>query len=103
MGLTIALDILPVDLELLHRLMDKHLPGVEVWAYGSRVQGNAGTYSDLDLAVFLPAARWAEMGGLKEALEESNLPFRVDLHLWEELPAWLKERIRRRHQVLRTC
>ena len=37
--------------ERLEALLREHLPGVEVWAYGSRVNGRSHDGSDLDLVL----------------------------------------------------
>ena len=37
---------------------------------------------------------------LKEALGESNLPFRVDVFLWDSMPEQFRERVRPNHVVL---
>ena len=37
----------------LEALLREHVPGVEVWAYGSRVNGESHDGSDLDLAAVL--------------------------------------------------
>ena len=52
----------------------------EVRAFGSRVDGSAKDYSDLDVAVVAPnkIKRRTKML-LREAFEESDLPFRVDV------------------------
>ena len=39
----------------LEALLREHVPGVEVWAYGSRVNGESHDGSDLDLALRGPA------------------------------------------------
>jgi len=36
----------------------------------------------------------------KEALDDSNIPFRVDLHVWDEVPARFQEIIRKEHLLL---
>ena len=41
-----------------------------------------------------------QVGDLREVLEESNLPFRVDLFVWDEVPESFRERIEREHVVL---
>ena len=41
--------------EQLEALLSKHVPGVEVWAYGSRVNGESHDGSDLDLVLRGPA------------------------------------------------
>jgi predicted nucleotidyltransferase len=50
----------------------------EFYAYGSRVKGTAEKYSDLDLC-FQENIPWNILSHIKEELEESNLPFKVDL------------------------
>ncbi|GAA0547139.1 nucleotidyltransferase domain-containing protein [Rheinheimera aquimaris] len=64
-------------------ILQRYLPNNEVWAFGSRVKGNAKPYSDLDLAIIsdtpLPLALLAEVA---EAFSESDLPWKVDLVDW---------------------
>lgn len=64
-------------------ILARHVPTLEVRAFGSRVKGRAKPYSDLDLAVMttqpLPLAQEA---ALKEAFDESSLPFKVDVLDW---------------------
>ncbi len=72
------------QLDLVCSILERHLPGVEVWAFGSRVHGeNLKPFSDLDLALItrepLAPLAWAE---LKDAFSESELPFKVDLVDW---------------------
>jgi type I restriction enzyme S subunit len=33
------------------RILQKHVPGYEVWAFGSRAKWTAKPYSDLDLVI----------------------------------------------------
>ena len=81
------------DLETLLSLLERHLPGTMVWAFGSRVQGNAVPWSDLDLVVFSATEQKPQVSALKEAIEESSLPFRVDLLEWNSLPDGIKANI----------
>ena len=39
---------------------------------------------------------------LKDAFEESDLPFRVDLFVWDEIPSQFQENIRQEYVVLQT-
>lgn len=98
----VATDIIlpPEQLRLVLDLTGKHLPGVEVWAYGSRVRGNPRRYSDLDLVAFTTPGQSAMADGLREALEESDLPIRVDLFVWDELPDSFRRQIERQYAVL---
>lgn len=64
-------------------ILQRYLPQYEIWAFGSRVKGNAKPYSVLDLAIIsgtpLPLALLAEV---VEAFSESDLPWKVDLVDW---------------------
>jgi type I restriction enzyme S subunit len=94
------LDITPDQRKILLDLLNDYLPDVTVWAYGSRIKGTARPQSDLDLAVFAAAEHKRAVAALKEALEESQLPFRVDLFVWDEIPVQFRENIQQAHMVL---
>ena len=90
---------------MLDNLLGRLLPATaEVWAYGSRVTGEAHEASDLDLVVRgaglepLPEQRLAS---LRRLLTDSNLPILVDIHDWAELPESFHARILARYEVLR--
>jgi predicted nucleotidyltransferase len=71
------------QLNEIRAILSSHVPDIMVWAFGSRVTGNARQYSDLDLALItdepLPLATKAD---LVACFSESNLPFKVDLVDW---------------------
>ncbi|WP_375417878.1 nucleotidyltransferase family protein [uncultured Hymenobacter sp.] len=96
----------PQDLKLLQELLTQHLPaGTAVWAYGSRVNGDAYDGSDLDLVLRGAGLRelpYAVLSQLRKELTESNLPILVDVHDWARLPASFHERILARYEVLRS-
>ena len=68
-----------------------------MWAYGSRVTWNADERSDLDVAVFDCSP--AEIGNLKEALEESNLLISVDVMDWQNIPEKFRANIKKKYVV----
>ena len=68
------------------RLLQRYLPDTEVWAYGSRVKFTAKPHSDLDMVAFAAKEQSQAVANLREAFEESYLPFRVDLFVWDEVP-----------------
>ena len=72
----------------LEALLREHVPGVEVWAYGSRVNGESHDGSDLDLVLRGPALEPLDGGfyDLLEAIEKSNVPILVQAHDWAMLP-----------------
>ena len=65
--------------ETLLKLLRAHVPGREVWAFGSRATGKyVWRFSDIDLAVAGTLSQ-NERHSLKEALEASTLPVKVDV------------------------
>jgi len=98
--MTAAIDISKEQRKTLSALLRQFIPGVEVWAYGSRVQWTARSNSDLDLVAFTTPAQSPLVSELKEALAESDLPFLVDFHVWDEVPERFHEIIRREYVVL---
>ena len=71
-----------------------------VWVYGSRIKGTTRAQSDLDMVVFTAHGQETPVSNLKEALEESNLPFRLDLFSWGEVPENFRDTIQKEHVVL---
>ena len=93
MGMNRTIDISDDQRETIVALLERHLPGTTVWAYGSRVTGRARPSSDLDLVAFATASESRAVGDLREAFEDSNLPFRVDLFVWDEIPESFRKNI----------
>ena len=86
----------------LEALLRQHVPGVEVWAYGSRVTGESHQGSDLDLILRSPTLK--PLGGeyldLIEALEESSIHILIQAHDWARLPESFHQEIARNYVVL---
>jgi len=78
-----TIDVKASDLDKVLAILDHHLPGREVRAFGSRVAGKAKPFSDLDLVVLGadPLAA-TELADVREAFRESDLPFKVDVVEW---------------------
>ena len=89
--------------EALEGLLRSHLPGVEVWAYGSRANGAAHDGSDLDLVLRgsglreIPARRLADFA---DAVRESSIPFLVEARDWARLPERFRREIEQGYVVL---
>lgn len=76
---------------------------IEVWAYGSRVNGDAHEGSDLDLVIRTPDLQKISLDiflDLKEKIQESNIPIVVDLFDWARLPESFQTNILAKHEVL---
>ena len=68
------------DLDTVKAILHAHVPGREVWAFGSRARRCAKPYSDLDLAILGEEAIFLDtLAALNEAFAESDLP-------WKDLP-----------------
>lgn len=93
--MSLVLDITPEQRRLLLELLGQFLPHIKVWAFGSRVKGTARVTSDLDLVVFSEPTQREQVSALQEACEESALPFKVDILVWNEIPENFKVEIQR--------
>ncbi len=90
---------------VLETLLREHLPGVAVWAYGSRVNGRSHDGSDLDLVLRGPGLEEipiGQVGDFEEAVRESNIPFLVEARDWVRLPKRFQREIERDYVVLGT-
>lgn len=91
------IDLSGEHLEEVRRILREHVPGVEVRAFGSRVQGQAREYSDLDLALVGDATfEWRQIEVIKDAFSESGLPFMVDVLDWHAISASFRAAIAKR-------
>lgn len=98
-----ALNPAPRHLAILLALLTQHAAEAEVWAYGSRVEGDAHEGSDLDLVLRNPAALTEATLGLMDlqsALQASSLPMLVEIYDWALLPPAFHKNIERCHIVL---
>ncbi len=100
MGITGTIDITPKQRKEIIFLLSRYLPGVQVWAFGSRVRWTSRPDSDLDLVAFSVPEQKSAIAALKEAFEESSLPFRVDLLVWDEVPDNFQQTILKEYVVL---
>ena len=95
-----AIDITAEERKTVLSLLQKHIPNTTVWVYGSRAKWTSQPQSDLDLVVFLTENQRQIVGDLQDDFEQSNLPFRVDLFVWEEVPDLFRRQIEADHLVL---
>lgn len=94
------LDITAAQQALVQRALRQRLPNATVLAFGSRVVAwpfgrCPKPYSDLDLALWgISAIDDKVLAHLRADLEESALPWRVDLSDANDLPPALRELVR---------
>ena len=101
--MTERLYLSPKHRVVIEALLREHLPGVEVWAYGSRVDGRSHEGSDLDLVLRGPGLEEipiGQLGDFEEAIWNSAIPFLVEARDWAGLPERFHREIERGYVVL---
>jgi type I restriction enzyme, S subunit len=96
-----SLDLPPLHLRWVEKILAEHVPEYAVLAFGSRVTGTTKRFSDLDLAIMSdkPLAP-RRLALLADALSESDLPIRVDLLDGAASDLGMRQRIESEHEVL---
>ena len=99
-----SLHVSPGHWATIEALLREHLPYVEVWAYGSRVNGRSHDGSDLDLVLRGPRLKEIPIKNLmefKDAVRDSTVPFLVEARDWARLPERFHRYIEREYVTLR--
>ena len=86
------------DLKLLEELLFKPLreQHSKIWIFGSRARGDHKPFSDIDILYQLPEKHilsLSDLSDIKEKLEQSNLPYKVDIVNIEDLAESYREGI----------
>ena len=93
------------QLETVQRILNLHFEGVEVWAYGPRVNGT-DCPPDMDLELVVISEKpisFEDMTAVEKAFVESELPFRVDIIDGAKLPESLQKQIKKDHDVVQAA
>jgi uncharacterized protein len=97
------IDLEPSHLTLIKKIAHSTLPHETIWAFGSRVNGSARRFSDLDLVIKtqkpLP---WQSIEDLKDAFSLSDLPMSVDLIDWSVITPAFQKIILARYEVIQS-
>jgi predicted nucleotidyltransferase len=74
---------------------------IKVWIFGSRARGNHRPFSDVDLLLeAAPMLQENQINNLKENLENSNIPFKFDLVIPQELYTPYAEQIKKEKKLI---
>lgn len=74
------------ELDVVWSILERFVPNAETIVFGSRIHGKAKPWLDLDLAIKGKSALdWKLVAEIKEAFQESELPFRVDILDWNDI------------------
>jgi len=95
------ISLTPQFLALVKKILKDHVPGREVRVFGSRATAQIKPYSDLDLVIMgsvkcCPKRLYA----LKDAFEESNLPFQVNVLDWNAISPSFRAVIEKKYSVI---
>ena len=95
------INIAPQELATVQRLIAASFPSVEARVFGSRYQGTAKPYSDLDIVlVGKQKLDWQQVSLLREAFAESDLSFRVDVLDWYAISSQFQQVIAQGYEVI---
>ena len=84
------------DRKALAEIFSKTNSPIEVWAYGSRVNGSAHDTSDLDLVLRtadLTPLAFDEFETMVDEIQNSNIPILVEIRDWAYLPESFRKEI----------
>ena len=64
---------------LVKRVLRQHVNDQKAYVFGSRAQGSALKFSDVDICLVGEELTFIQMSNLKDAFSESDLPYFVDV------------------------
>jgi predicted nucleotidyltransferase len=95
------IDIDEKYLAQIRRILGEHVPDCEVRAFGSRIEGKAKKFSDLDLAlVGGEKLSWRRIESLKDAFSSSDIPIIVDVIDWHAISDEFRAVIENNYEVI---
>ena len=87
-------------ISILNQIFDTYCKNAEIWAYGSRVNGDCHDGSDLDLVVVSYNEHGKNLGELKQLINESDIPILVDISKFDTLPKSFQDEIRKNKIII---
>ena len=95
------IDLNDKDLAIVKKILKQTIPNTPVWAFGSRVTGGAGTFSDLDLVIVADKKiDWQQIEELRDNFSSSNLPIMVDVLDWHAIDESFQKIILHKYEVI---
>ena len=90
----------PQYLDMLLEIFRNYCPNAEIWAYGSRISGEAHEASDLDLVVKSFNDSSKNIYELKELVNNSDIPIIVDILDYNNIPESFQKEIEKNYIVI---
>ena len=98
------LNLSQAELKEILAILKKQVPNYEVWAFGSRVRGEAKPFSDLDIVVMTEQPlSFEKRADIEAAFDESDLVFRVDVVDWANTAESFRKIIDDCKTILQEC
>jgi predicted nucleotidyltransferase len=89
------------NLKIIKTFLNLYVPDCEVRVFGSRVNGLAKKFSDLDLAIVgKDKINFNTLGSLRELFMASDLPFSVDILDWHSISKSFQKNIEANFYIL---
>ncbi len=82
---------------ILMNIFNSYCPKAQIWAYGSRVKNVSHSGSDLDLTIKSFNQEGKYLYELKELLNNSNIPFLIDINEFEKLSKSMQDEIKKNY------
>lgn len=95
-----SLFLKPRYLDMLLEIFRNYCPNAEIWAYGSRINGEAHEASDLDLVVKSFNDSSKNIYELKELVNNSDIPIIVDILDYNNIPESFQKEIEKNYIVI---
>lgn len=95
-----SLFLKPRYLDMLLEIFRNYCPNAEIWAYGSRISGEAHEASDLDLVVKSFNDSSKNIYELKELVNNSDIPIIVDILDYNNIPEAFQKEIEKNYIVI---
>lgn len=77
---------------LIKNCVKKYFPNAKIFIFGSRAKENNRKFSDIDIAIKDSKINSQKLAKTRFELEESNLPYKVDLVDYDELDKKILEK-----------
>jgi uncharacterized protein len=95
------IDLSAEQLEEVKTILKREIPNYVVWCFGSRVDGSAKEFSDLDLVIVeKEIIDWRLIEKLKDAFSSSDLSFQVDVLDWQSISDEFRSIIKKKYVVI---
>lgn len=94
------LNIKPEHLKMLKDIFQQYCPKAEIWVYGSRIKNQSHDGSDIDMVVKDFNDSNKNISELKQLLNDSNVPFLMDIQEFDKLPDYFQKEILNEYEIL---